>query len=127
MIVETQQFAYDGPIYHFKNKRYVDLMVTPNHRFLTMDRRKGKIATFRTAEEVYGLTNQSIPKTTGGIELRGAEMVSMLPSGRAVHANVFIYSDGRRLVNWFRTLPAPLQAKVRKYGVARKPALKGVR
>ena len=38
-VVEVQQFPYKGELYHFNDRRFVDLAVTPNHRMLVQERR----------------------------------------------------------------------------------------
>jgi DNA polymerase elongation subunit (family B) len=119
-VIETQAFPYNGELYHFRDQRFVDLMVTPNHKLLTLDHRKSsKSGTlFRTAEEVYGLTNIAIPKLKGGVELRTPpRRISMLETAKLVGAYANIYPENRmRLINWFRRLPQEQQSKIREYG-----------
>ncbi|HVB94983.1 MAG TPA: DNA polymerase domain-containing protein [Nitrososphaerales archaeon] len=123
-IVAVQAFRYDGDMYHFANKRFVDLMVTPNHRLLTVDRRKSSSggATFRTAEEIRDLANVAIPKLRGGVRREApGRRISMLETARELNACVSLYPPaGTRLINWFRTLPPALQKKVREHGRVRK-------
>jgi DNA polymerase elongation subunit (family B) len=123
-VVAVQAFRYDGDMYHFADKRFVDLMVTPNHRLLTVDRRKSTAsgATFRTAEEVRGLANIAIPKLRSGVTREApGRRISMLETARELNAYVSLYPPaGTRLINWFRTLPAGLQKKVREHGRVRK-------
>ena len=60
----------------------VDLVVTPNHKFLTVDRRKSSKsgAIFRTAEEVYNLANVAIPKLKSAAKMNHTpSSVSLLP------------------------------------------------
>jgi DNA polymerase elongation subunit (family B) len=121
LVVEVQRFGYHGPLYHFKNKRFLDLMVTPNHRMLVTDiKSNGSTALFLTAEEVYNTTNMSIPRVGGAIGQIGPGLFSLLPSAQRVGAFAIIYSGGERLSNWFRKLPHPLQSKIRRYGIVYK-------
>ncbi len=119
-VVEVQEFDFNGDLYHFSNNRFVDLMVTPNHKFLVEDKRKTSEsgALFRTADEIYGLTNISIPRLRGAaVDRRAPDRVSLLETAKAVGAGVSFYpSKGTRLINWFRTLPLPLQQKIRQRG-----------
>lgn len=123
-VVAVQSFEYEGDLCHFADKRFVDLMVTPNHRLLTVDGRKSSDggAMFRTAEDVIELANVAIPKLKGGIR-RGPphRRISMLETARELGAWVSFHPpSGARLTNWSRTLPPGLQAKVRKHGRVRK-------
>ena len=117
-VVEVQAFDYEGDLYHFKDDRFLDLSVTPNHRFLTMDRRKGSRTgtIFRTAEEIYGLTNVAIPALKSPIQGTSTGDVSLLGTAARLGADVYLYSNGRRISSWFRTLPPSLQTKVRNFG-----------
>ena len=119
-VIEVQAFPYKGDLLHFKDKRFVDLMVTPNHRMLTIDRRKSSIshATFRTAEEVYGLTNVVIPKLRGGVEeVTTPPKISLLEMAKLVGAHANFYPEGgMRLINWYRRLPAEQKTKIREHG-----------
>jgi len=119
-VIEVQAFQYNGDLFHFKDPRFVDLMVTPNHRFLTVDHRRSSPThtLFRTAQEVYGLTNVSIPKLKGGIRTpEPPARVSLLESAKLVGANANFYPEaGVRLINWFRKLPAEQRLKIREYG-----------
>ena len=119
-VVEVQAFPYKGDLVHFKDSRFVDLMVTPNHRILTIDHRKSSQshARFRTAEEVCGLTNMAIPKLAGGVDMPAAPpRVSMLETAKLLDANANLYPvAGTRLINWFRSLPKEQQWKIREFG-----------
>ncbi|MDE1853555.1 MAG: ribonuclease H-like domain-containing protein [Thaumarchaeota archaeon] len=119
-VVEVQAFPYVGDLYHFKDKRFVDLMVTPNHRMLTLDHRKSSNShtLFRTAEEVYNLTNMAIPKLKGGLEdSEPQSRISLLETAQMIGARANFYpDDGARLINWFRTLPPELRLKIRESG-----------
>ncbi len=76
-VVEVQRFAYHGPLYHFKNKRFLDLMVTPNHRMLVADPKSdGSTALFLTAEEVYNTASMSIPRVRGAVGLINSGFIS---------------------------------------------------
>jgi DNA polymerase elongation subunit (family B)/intein/homing endonuclease len=126
-VVEVQSFSYDGDLYHFSDGRFVDLMVTPNHRFLTLDGRKASSsgAKFVTAEELGNLTNVSIPKLRGGIERdQGLSRISLLGVAQETGAYASLYPPkGVRLVDWFGTLPSQLQNKIRSERRASKPGL----
>jgi DNA polymerase elongation subunit (family B) len=119
-VVEVQAFPYRGDLYHFKDKRFVDLMVTPNHRFLTLDRRvKSRTHTiFRTAEEVNALTNVVIPKLKGGIDDHPhSHRISLFETAKLVDAYANLYPPpGSRLINWFRKLGPDLRWKIREHG-----------
>ena len=123
-VVEVQAFPYRGDVYHFKDKRFVDLIVTPNHRFLTVDRsgssRSGTI--FRTAEEISRLSNVAIPRLKGGMQVVGTpKQVSLLETAKKMNAFASFYPpEGVRLVNWFRTLPPELRQKIRAHGRVKK-------
>ncbi|HEV2226258.1 MAG TPA: DNA polymerase domain-containing protein [Nitrososphaerales archaeon] len=123
-VIEVQAFPYKGDLYHFKDRRFVDLMVTPNHRFLTLDHRKasGTGTLFRTAEEIYNLTNVVIPKLKDGVKLNpSAQRISMLPTAKTLDAFANIYPENRmRLINWFRRLPPEQRRKIREYGTVHK-------
>jgi len=123
-VVEVQAFPYKGDMYHFKDNRFVDLEVTPNHRFLTMDRRKSSQtgAVFRTAEEIHALANVVIPKMRRGVQAaQPARRVSLLEVAKEMDAYASFYPpDGMRLINWFRTLPAEVRRKIRAEGRVRK-------
>ncbi|MGA2666114.1 MAG: 3'-5' exonuclease, partial [Nitrososphaerales archaeon] len=123
-VVEVQRFPYDGEMYHFKDRRFVDLAVTPNHRMLVADERSRSDApaAFLTAEEVYNRTNVAIPKLAGGIEGSvGPERVSLLGTAKELGGVVDVYPRrGARLSTWFRTLPAGLRLKIRQFGSVNK-------
>jgi len=123
-VVEVQAFPYRGDLVHFKDKRFVDLMVTPNHRMLTVDHRRssGLHTLFRTAEEVCRLTNIAIPKLKGGVEANATgERISLLETAKLVGANASFYPEkGMRLINWFRRLPPGQQSLIRQHGRAHK-------
>jgi DNA polymerase elongation subunit (family B) len=123
-VVAVQAYQYDGDIYHFQDNRFVDLMVTPNHRLLTIDRRKSSEsgAIFRSAEEVRDLANVAIPKLRAGVRRDSANnRVSMLKVAKEIGAFASVYpAPGTRLINWFRTLPSHLQKKLRENGRVRK-------
>lgn len=122
-VIEVQQFQYQGDLYHFKDRRFLDLMVTPNHRMLVAGysggpngRRGGLSAEFRTAEDVFSRTNMFIPETFASFIGNEIEYVSLLPTAQSIGATASVYPDGERLVNWFRRLPADLKSKIRRYG-----------
>jgi len=119
-VVEVQAFPYRGDLYHFRDKRFVDLMVTPNHRMLTLNHRKSSEShtLFRTAEEVYGLTNMAIPKLKRGIEdMSPPVKISLLETAKLVGAYANFYpEEGARPINWFRKLPPAWRWKIREYG-----------
>ncbi|MDG6910208.1 MAG: ribonuclease H-like domain-containing protein, partial [Nitrososphaerota archaeon] len=121
-VVEVQVYRFEGDLLHFKDKRFVDLLVTPNHRMLTADRRKSSLTgtSFRTAEEVCGLTNMAIPKLKGGVEDRvPPRRVSLLDAAKQVGASAYLYpKQGSRLADWLRTLPFEQRRKIREYGEA---------
>ena len=122
-VVEVQEFDYSGDLYHFKDVGTTDLKVTPNHRMLVMDRRKGSRThtTFRAAEEVFGRTNMAIPALRSPLrDLVPPKRVSMLSAAQELGAEVHFYPDLRRLSNWFRRLDKPLQLKIRRSGVVHK-------
>ncbi|MDG6909395.1 MAG: ribonuclease H-like domain-containing protein [Nitrososphaerota archaeon] len=123
-VVEVQAFPYVGNLFHFKDSRFVDLMVTPNHRMLTIDRRNSSTspASFRTAEEVYELTNVAIPRLRGGLETTiHPPRISLLETAKLVGANANLHPPaGMRLINWFRKLPAGQQWKIREHGKVHK-------
>jgi DNA polymerase elongation subunit (family B) len=122
-IVEVQAFPYQGDMYHFKDRRFVDLVVTPNHRFLTVDRRKSSKsgAIFRTAEEVYNLANVAIPKLKSVADANHPpRAISLLETAKEMSAYASFYPpEGMRLINWFRTLPPELRQKIRAHGRVR--------
>lgn len=60
-VVETQEFDYNGYLLHFKNYRCTDLIVTPEHRFLVIDRKKRAVK-FIDAETIYNARDLIIPK-----------------------------------------------------------------
>ncbi len=123
-VVEVQALPYKGNMYHFQDKRFVDLVVTPNHRLLTVDRRRSSPsgAVFRTAEEVASLANIAIPKLKDGVQTRhGVKRVSLLQTAKEMKAYASFYpEEGVRLINWFRTLPPGLREKIRRRGRVRK-------
>ncbi|MDG6990207.1 MAG: ribonuclease H-like domain-containing protein [Nitrososphaerota archaeon] len=119
-VVEVQEFDYSGDLYHFRDAGTTDLLVTPNHRMLVMDRRKAsKTGTaFKTAEEVYRSTNIAIPALKS--PLQDAEPLARvwcLAESQELRAQVHLYPDSRRLSNWFRKLEPSLQVKIRTSGV----------
>ncbi len=123
-VVEVQAFPYSGDLVHFRDSRFVDLMVTPNHRMLTVDHRKSSKshALFRTAEEVCGLTNMAIPKLAAGIDTPTVpRRISLLETAKLLDAYANFYPEGgTRLINWFRKLPDDQQRKIREFGRAHK-------
>jgi len=122
-VVAVQAYQYDGEIYHFRDKGFVDLMVTPNHRLLTVDSRSSPRsgATFRSAEEVRDLANVAIPKLRGGVRRDSNHRVSLLKVAQEAGALASFYPpSGVRLISWFGTLPPGLQDKVREQGRTRK-------
>jgi len=123
-VVEVQAFPYRGDMYHFKDDRFVDLIVTPNHRLLTVDRRKSSRsgAIFRTAEEVRKLANIAIPKLKSGVQPdHPPGRISLLETAKEMNAYASFYPpEGTRLINWFRTLPPELRQKIRLHGRVRK-------
>jgi DNA polymerase elongation subunit (family B) len=126
-VVEVQEFDYSGDMYHFEDVGTTDLIVTPNHRMLVMDRRKSSRTgtVFRTAEEVYGLTNMAIPALRSPLQdVNTPEKVSMLEVAQELHAEVHFYPNEPRLINWFRRLSSPLQLKIRAEAVAHKQVSK---
>jgi DNA polymerase I len=120
-VVEVQAFPYKGDLLHFKDKRFVDLMVTPNHRFLTLDRRKSSDShtAFRTAEALCGLTNVTIPSLKGGVsDDSPTPKVSLLETAKSLGAYANIYPEsGVRLINWFRRLPPEQKLRIRSQGM----------
>jgi DNA polymerase elongation subunit (family B) len=122
-VVEVQSFDYSGIMYHFRDGGTTDLLVTPNHRFLVVDSRKGsKSGTiFRTADEVYKLTNMRIPLLRAPIrEIRPPPRVSMLEIAKELEGEAHFYCAEPRLSNWFRKLDPRLKRKIRAVGVVRK-------
>ncbi|MDG6959379.1 MAG: ribonuclease H-like domain-containing protein [Nitrososphaerota archaeon] len=121
-VVEVQAFAYAGDLVHFKDSGFVDLMVTPNHRMLTADRRtpRGSPALFRTAEEVARLPNMSIPKLKGGVEDQAPQpKVTLLDAAKRLGASASVHPpDRERLADWLRTLPAAQRKKLGEHGEA---------
>jgi DNA polymerase elongation subunit (family B) len=118
-VVETQQFPYSGDLYHFRDRRFVDLMVTPNHRFLLKDTRsRSKTgATFRTAEELFGRTNMAIPATNAIVDVGPSPTtVSMLPTAQELGAVASVYPrTDERLSTFFRRLDAPVRQKIKDF------------
>ncbi|MBI3116905.1 MAG: ribonuclease H-like domain-containing protein, partial [Thaumarchaeota archaeon] len=126
-VVDVQRFSYRGDMYHFNDRRFVDLKVTPNHKFLVKDQRVGSRpgSVFRTAEEIFNSTNMVIPKLRDGIEDRcPPSRISLLDTARKMNAIANIYpGERRRLSSWFTRLPQPLKWKIRKSGsVAKNPS-----
>ncbi len=123
-VVEVQQFPYHGELYHFNDRRFVDLAVTPNHRMLVQDKkaRPNLRATFLTAEEVFKRTNVAVPKLADGIkESARPERISLLETSRELNALANIYPPrGERLSNWFRRLPPDLREKITEFGSVNK-------
>jgi len=119
-VTEVQAFPYTGDLFHFEDARFVDLMVTPNHKILTLDRRKSSKSQtlFRTAEEVSRLANVAIPKLKGGVESDSPlTKISLLETAKLVGAYANFYPRDRvRLINWFRRLPSEQRRKIREYG-----------
>ncbi len=119
-VVEIQQFPYRGEMYHFNDRQFVDLQVTPNHRFLVKDVKAGSKsrAMFRTAQEVFNATNMAIPKLTGGVELsRSPGRISLLATAQKLGAVAKLYPRaGQRLSSWFARLPADQKQKIRGWG-----------
>ena len=120
-VVEVQAFPYKGDLFHFRDKRFVDLMLTPNHRILTKDNRKSSPThtLFRSAEEVYGLRNMVIPKLKGGIESsKPPPRISLLETAKTVGAYANLYPEnGAPLTHWYRKLPEDLRDKIREHGI----------
>ncbi|HXW37190.1 MAG TPA: DNA polymerase domain-containing protein [Nitrososphaerales archaeon] len=118
-VVEVQSFPFDGELLHFKDSRMLDLLVTPNHRFLVEDKRVGSKtgARFVSAEEVYGRTNMRIPKATDGVDLNGTGRVSFLEKAKELQSLARLYPPaGVRMSTWFRKLPVPLGRTIRAQG-----------
>ncbi|MDA4135979.1 MAG: hypothetical protein OK449_03115 [Thaumarchaeota archaeon] len=119
-VVEVQQFPYSGELYHFKDRRFVDLMVTPNHRFLVKDNRVGsKTGTiFRTAEEVFSRTNMAIPRVKDGVSRSSSPArISLLDTAKELDAVADIFPGrGERLSALFGRLPQDIRRKVREFG-----------
>ncbi len=130
-VVEVQSMPYKGEMYHFRDRRFVDLVVTPNHRFLVRDNHKSsKTGTiFRTADEIYGLANMTIPKVRTGIEGSDAlSRISLLDTAKSLGALAYIYPGGRRrLSSWFSRLPFDLRRKIRVDGSVNKIGSKKVK
>jgi DNA polymerase elongation subunit (family B) len=123
-VIQVQQFPYNGDLYHFENSRFVDLMVTPNHRFLVKDHRaKSRFGTvFRTAEELLNRTNMTIPKLVDGIQDSPAlQRISLLETAIELGATANIFAPpAERLSNFFRKLPSNLREKLRKFAKTNK-------
>ena len=119
-VIDVQAFPYAGDLLHFKDRRFVDLMLTPNHRMITLDHRKSSKShtLFRTAEQVYGLTNMTIPKLRDGVDSRiHLRKISLLETAKLVGVHANFYPENRmRLINWFRRLPKEQRWKIREYG-----------
>jgi DNA polymerase elongation subunit (family B) len=119
-VVEVQAFPYKGNLVHFRDTRFVDLMLTPNHRILTVDHRKSSKsnAIFRTAEDICRLTNMAIPKLKGGVDMPAPPgRISLLETAKLLDANANFYPvAGIRLIDWFRKLPEEQQWKIREFG-----------
>jgi DNA polymerase elongation subunit (family B) len=117
-VIDVQQFPYCGEMYHFRDKRFLDLVVTPNHRFLTVDKRIGNPSgtAFRAAEEVFLRTNMSIPRIRSGVRVEAPPArISLLDNAKKLGAIANLYpGEKRRLSNWFRTLPPQLRIKIRE-------------
>ncbi|HME19339.1 MAG TPA: DNA polymerase domain-containing protein [Nitrososphaerales archaeon] len=121
-VAEVQEFDYEGDMYHFRDNRFVDLIVTPNHRFLTVDRRKRSQTgtVFRTAEEIYQQTNIAIPALKSPIQTVEGKYVSMLETAKELGGLALLYPNGGRLSSWLRTLPQSLQELVKSRGSVHK-------
>jgi DNA polymerase elongation subunit (family B) len=123
-VTEVQAFPYKGQLIHFKDRRFIDLMVTPNHRFLTKDRRKSSETgvLFRTAEEIYQSTNIAIPKLSASAsDLSSTSRISMLETATRLGAVANVYPPRHaRLINWYRELEPSLRTKIRQKGSAAK-------
>jgi DNA polymerase elongation subunit (family B) len=120
-VVEVQAFPYRGKMLHFEDRRFLDLLVTPNHRFLTQDNRGGNGArtAFRTAEEIYNRTNMKIPRASAGIRSRGGTKVSLLETAQKLGSQASLYPPfGVRLSTWLRSLPPSLRSAIRERGKA---------
>jgi DNA polymerase elongation subunit (family B) len=118
-VVEVQAFPYSGEMFHFRDGEYLDLIVTPNHRFLTSRRRSPEEgARFMTAAEVYGTASVDIPRLNGGVEDPSVPRpVSLLETARRMDAYASIYpAGGVPLSLWIRALPAGVSAKIRRRG-----------
>ncbi len=130
-VVEVQAFPFVGNLYHFEDNRFVDLTVTPNHRFLTQDRRKSANngTKFRSAEEIARLANVTIPKLKSGVQSDHVPTrISLLETAKDMNANAYLYpKTGARLIDWFRTLPPELQQKIRANGRVRKLGMESPR
>ncbi len=128
-VIEVQHFPYDGEMYHFRDRRFLDLLVTPNHRFLTIDNRVSSRTgmKFRTAEEIFLQTNMKIPKVASGVELGVPARISLLETAKKLGALANLYpGQGTRLSSWFRRLSPALRTKIRNRGTVDKNGSKVV-
>ncbi len=60
-VVAKQEYEYAGNLIHFENQRTVDLMVTPEHKFLIYDKKLGS-SKFVTAEDILNSYDLILPK-----------------------------------------------------------------
>jgi DNA polymerase elongation subunit (family B) len=63
-VIATYEFDKDDYIYHFSNRKMLDLMTTSEHRFL-VKKRNSKNVVWRTARELYDDSRYVIPKIEG--------------------------------------------------------------
>jgi DNA polymerase elongation subunit (family B) len=92
-VVEVQQFPYKGDLLHFRDRGFVDLMVTPNHRFLTTGD-DGQRAVFRTAEDVFDGDDIEIPQVKAGITVSQMGRVPVLEAPTELGTGVNPSPDG---------------------------------
>ena len=76
-VIEVQAFPYRGDLLHFRDTGFVDLMVTPNHRFLTTAD-DGQGAVFRTADEIFDGEDIEIPQVRADITVSQMGRVPVL-------------------------------------------------
>ncbi len=112
-VIEVQEFPYRGEMYHFNDRRFVDLMVTPNHRFLTTNG-KGKKPVFRAAEEIFKATDIAIPKIKPRIDTEPPTRLSFLQTAKNIGAMAAFYPGAERPHFWFAKLPEDFKLKLRK-------------
>ncbi|MBC7120102.1 MAG: hypothetical protein H5T33_00765 [Candidatus Methanosuratus sp.] len=60
-VIAKQEYAYSGEMIHFENQRTVDLMVTPDHKFLVYGKSLGS-SRFVTAQDIFNSTDLILPK-----------------------------------------------------------------